>query len=187
MVTPVGQSTRQATNALDAFKEWSNYLLVTTVASAGWVSTRTDELKIPWLQPVSLGLLTASIILAIFTLALVPLLAEQLEDESIYKTPISFDLLGLPCKMYLTQVCRPQHTTFIFGVLAYAVGAADVQWGSRAVAVLVLSVAVICVHGAMSKPGVVAGLKSLDTKPSVAAPGAADEQAHVRWRPPPAR
>jgi hypothetical protein len=132
MVMTLGQSRTQAT-ALDAFKEWSNYLLVTTVASAGWVSTRTEELKIAWLQPVSLGLLTASIILAIFTLALVPLLAEQLGDESIYKTPIRFHLFGLSSTMYLTQVCRPQHTTFILGVIAYAVGAADVQWDRQSV------------------------------------------------------
>ena len=32
----------QKLKALDAFKDWSNYLLVTTVAALGWTSTKKD-------------------------------------------------------------------------------------------------------------------------------------------------
>jgi hypothetical protein len=123
-------SDADATAALTAFKDWSNYLLVTTVAAGGWVSTQ-EQRDPAWTQPASLGLLTVSIIFGIFVLALVPLVAEQRNaGHSIYRTQVRVGILGAPVPLYMTQVCRPQHLTFILGIIVYAVGAAKVDWSS---------------------------------------------------------
>jgi hypothetical protein len=34
------QPTEQKLKALDAFKDWSNYLLITTVAALGWTASK---------------------------------------------------------------------------------------------------------------------------------------------------
>lgn len=105
--------------ALSHFKDWSNYLLVTTVAAVGWVaqSKTGDQL----LLSLAVWCLGVSLIFGILTLALVPLVAQQVDrsHSSIYKVPVSFRLLLVPCTAYLTQACRPQHLLFIAGVGLY--------------------------------------------------------------------
>ncbi len=108
--------------ALRHFKDWSNWLLVTTVASLGWVA---QSEKFYWPYAISVALLCASVMFAIFTLALIPLVAEQLKpNQSIYDVEAGcqplprFRLITLKLK----SVCWPQHVLFIAGIIAYAGG-----------------------------------------------------------------
>jgi hypothetical protein len=63
--------------ALEAFSKWSNYLLVTTVAAVGWISSGHIKFRNAFLQSLILWCLGVSVIFGIFTLALVPLISEQ--------------------------------------------------------------------------------------------------------------
>jgi hypothetical protein len=109
--------------ALRHFKDWSNYLLVTTVISLGWVSTGAD---LPfWAFSLSVGLLATSVVFAIFTLALIPHVAENIEpNQSIYSVkPEVRPLLFFSVKfMTIKWVCWPQHVLFVLGILVYALG-----------------------------------------------------------------
>jgi len=87
----------QTLKALEMFKDWSNYLLVTTVAALGWVAT-SDQPKISrkalrW----TIGALGASTVFGIFTLALIPLVAEAITHEtpSFYGVVPRFNLLWM--------------------------------------------------------------------------------------------
>jgi hypothetical protein len=118
--------------ALEFFKDWSNYLLVTTVAAMGWIA-KDGSMAPGWLRSLSIWSLAFSAVFGIFTLALIPLIAEERKkDESIYDIAPKFKLFGIdfPRRVFkrpfvkLTSVCRPQHILFIFGILLYAAGAA---------------------------------------------------------------
>jgi hypothetical protein len=63
--------------ALAVFKDWSNYLLVTTVAAAGWVGSDNVTFQHESLKTATLWCMGVSIVFGIFTLALVPLLAQE--------------------------------------------------------------------------------------------------------------
>ena len=59
-------------------------LLVTTVASLGWASTR--EAQLPDLAfGVCVFLLAASVVFGIFTLAMIPLVTEQLDQGNLLR------------------------------------------------------------------------------------------------------
>ena len=63
--------------SLGFFKDWTNYLLVTTVAALGWIATKPlilDGGALKW----TIGFLCLSIVFAILTLALIPLVGEKL-------------------------------------------------------------------------------------------------------------
>jgi len=81
--------------SLDHFKDWSNYLLVTSIAVAAWLATN----KIPDINEaahlVSLGLLVASAGYGILTLSFVPLIAQQMKpsDISIYNVEVRYNRL----------------------------------------------------------------------------------------------
>lgn len=82
--------TEKLVESLKSFKDWSNYLLVTTVASLGWVASEKGP-KLPndllfWI----VWSLALSIVFAILTLA--PLVAEKITDDtsSIYDVRASF-------------------------------------------------------------------------------------------------
>ena len=143
--------------ALGLFKDWSNYLLVTTVAAIGWVGTRTRKEPSALLQ-VSLWLLAISAVLGIFTLALLPLLAQEVKKRcdgsftSIYRTQVTSSVFSIPVPLYLTQLCRPQHVTFILGLLAYAAAEAKMNWDLKAVALVLSGAVVIAIYGAFSHP-----------------------------------
>jgi hypothetical protein len=80
----------QHLQALEFFKDWSNYLLVTTVAALGWAARSRP---VPtWLFSVMLGCFALSIVAGIFTLALIPLIAEALtpSTQSFYDQEVSF-------------------------------------------------------------------------------------------------
>ena len=123
---PNGQTDKRL-EALKHFKDWSNYLLVTTVASLGWASTRTTLPE--WAFNWSVGSLAASVVFAIFTLAFIPHIAEQIDSEtSFYETTPTIHPVPLFPKiesMKVKWVCWPQHALFILGIGVYA-------WGSIA-------------------------------------------------------
>jgi hypothetical protein len=133
--------------ALGAFERWSNYLLVTTVAATGWVAASSVSFAYPLLKSVTLWSLGISATFGIFTLALVPLIAEEMGDAAtIYEVRARFFVLGTEWGLYLRQVCRPQHVTFILGILLYCAGTAQSSW----VGIVVLVLAVV--YGLLSAP-----------------------------------
>jgi hypothetical protein len=124
--------------SLEFFKDWSNYLLVTTVAALGWVATKD---RLTSLSPRAVRFvicaLAFSVVCAMFTLALVPLVAEKITTTmaekmtttppSIYEVTPSFRLLwhwGPEISMGLKTVCWPQHISFIVAIIVYAIAAA---------------------------------------------------------------
>ena len=111
----------QKTAAIASFKDWTNYLLVTTVAALGWVSTQPSDL----LAKICSGCLALSIIAGIFTLAMVPLVTERLRDDpkSIYEVEGKFTLWpkgGCEYSMRLKPFCWPQHVVLLVGIVLYA-------------------------------------------------------------------
>jgi hypothetical protein len=137
------------TDALESFERWSNYLLVTTVAAAGWVASDGVTFEPEIFQSVTLGCFGVAIIFGIFTLALVPLIAETMmkSDSSIYRVKVRFSLFTFDWYVYLTQACRPQHASFIAGIAFYCIGTVDDWW--PAVAVLIAAL----LYGWLSQPG----------------------------------
>src|SRR6266851_4301513 len=65
--------------ALTSFKDFTNYLLVTTVAATGWVATQGSVAG--WLRGACTVLFALSAIFGIFTLALIPPVAEMVRDN----------------------------------------------------------------------------------------------------------
>jgi hypothetical protein len=111
--------------ALNAFKDWSNYLLVTTVAALGWVATTNKPTGAPrvWV----LRLLAFSIVCGVLTLGLIPLVAESVKKDSssIFDISVQFNLLwlwGPEVSSRLKFVCWPQHVSFLAGIIVYAIG-----------------------------------------------------------------
>ena len=119
--------------ALEAFSKWSNYLLVTTVAAVGWISSGHIKFRNDFFQSLSLWCFGVSVIFGIFTLALVPLISEQAQkhDTSIYSVKARFSIFRIPCHAYLTQACRPQHLLFIAGILVYCWGVTGIPGSSK--------------------------------------------------------
>jgi hypothetical protein len=111
----------QKLKALDCFKDWSNYLLVTTVAALGWVAAKdspSDFGFVVWCFAVSA-------VFGIFTLALIPIVAEEVhaDTKSVYDVPARFKpfwMWGPEIPIRLKWVCWPQHIAFIVGILTYA-------------------------------------------------------------------
>ena len=110
------------TTSLGHFKDWSNILLVTTVAALGWAASKDQAFRRAT-RPLCVLLFALSTVFAIFTLALVPLVAEQGQGyRSIYEVPVTFwgsEWIG---KIHLIYVCMPQHLRFIAGIILYAIG-----------------------------------------------------------------
>ena len=96
---------------------------MTTVAALGWASTEvTFSSSLARLLVV--GPLTLSAVLGIFTLGLIPLVAEDLNEHSgsIYKVRAKFNLLWMwppSWRLSLKWVCWPQHVLFIVGIVAF--------------------------------------------------------------------
>jgi hypothetical protein len=112
-------------NSLEHFKDWSNYLLVTTVAALGWVATKDLVFRPPWMRSLCILFFSLSAVFAIFTLALIPLIAEQHQvGSSIYHVATTSALLDQLCigTLYLRNVCFPQHAFFLIGIALYAAG-----------------------------------------------------------------
>ena len=114
--------------ALGWFKDWSNYMLLATVAALGWVTKKTPDCVGTTANYVAIISLALSVVFAIFTLAMIPLVAERLliVPRSFYRAKVKFKLFwlwGPECAARIKLVCWPQHVLFIVGVLSYAIGA----------------------------------------------------------------
>jgi hypothetical protein len=123
---PTMPSQEQKLKALEYFKDWSNYLLVTTVAALGWVASKDSGLH-DWAKPWCVGAFGLSALFAILTLAVIPRVGEQLTDKtaSIYDVEPSFKPLWFEwseISVKLKCVCWPQHVLFMAGVVLFALG-----------------------------------------------------------------
>jgi|GEM_PF-3921903 hypothetical protein len=114
-------------NALGAFKDWSNYLLVTTVAALGWVAEADTDKPFTLWTKIEVGSLAVSVIFGIFTLAVIPTIAEQITEatESIYDVvEADFNLIWMwrpkIKRICLKAVCWPQHFCFIIAIVFHA-------------------------------------------------------------------
>ncbi len=117
--------TEQHLKSLDSFKDWSNYLLVTTVAALGWVASDSRVVEHP---TVEIWCFALSAVFGIFTLALIPIVAGQITDAttSFYDVAARYRLLwlwGRERHLRIKAVCWPQHVLFLVGILAFAVHA----------------------------------------------------------------
>lgn len=116
----------QKLKALDAFKDWTNYLLVTTVAALGWTAGKDPTtFTTPCMRTFAVLAFAISIVFAILALALVPHVAEDLQKSaggttypSIYR--VHWEHWWV--KVRLTNLCLPQHVLFLVGIILYAVG-----------------------------------------------------------------
>ncbi len=116
--------------ALEFFKDWSNYMLVTTVAAIGWVTSKeasADMWTRPWVKPLCIWAFGLSSLFAILTLAVIPLIIDSMDKEkaSIYEEKPSFKLLwlwGPKIPIKLKVVCWPQHILFMIGIIFYVIG-----------------------------------------------------------------
>ena len=119
--------------SLGYFKDWTNYLLITTVAALGWVA-KTDVSLGPLSRRLTIVFFCFSIIFAILTLALIPIVGESIDPntKSFYGVPATFDLLpswwpfqwewGRNNTAWLKWACWPQHVLFLLGILTFSFG-----------------------------------------------------------------
>jgi len=72
----------QKLKALDSFKDWGNYLLLTTVAALGWTTAKdAASFSSPWIKDACILLFAISVVFAILTLALIPHVAENITED----------------------------------------------------------------------------------------------------------
>jgi hypothetical protein len=115
----------QLTASLGFFKDWTNCLLVTTVAALGWVGAKAPTLD-GSAQQWTIAFFCLSIVFAILTLALIPLVGERLvAGSSIYDIEARFTIFwlwGPEGGAKLKWVCWPQHVFFLAGIIVFSVG-----------------------------------------------------------------
>jgi hypothetical protein len=117
----------QKLKALDGFKDWSNYLLVTTVAALGWTAEKgSDSFCTPWIKQVVVLLFALSVVFAILTLALIPHVAEDIKTRKNGQVPSIYHVYwkGWFVELRLTRLCFPQHVFFLLGIILYATATA---------------------------------------------------------------
>lgn len=113
------------TTALAFFKDWSNYLLLTTVAALGWVASGDIAFSSAWVRAVCIFSFALSIGFGILTLALIPLVQEQrkLGHQSNYDVVVEYQLTpGWHGLCRLKSLCFPQHILFLLGIATFALG-----------------------------------------------------------------
>lgn len=113
------------TKALEFFKDWSNYLLVTTVAALGWIASGDIAFSSVWVRAVCLLSLSLSVAFGILTLTLIPLVQEQrrLGHQSNYDVLVAYQLTeGWHGQCRLKSLCFPQHVLFLLGVGVFTLG-----------------------------------------------------------------
>jgi hypothetical protein len=123
----------QHLKALEFFKDWSNYLLVTTVAALGWVATANRATLSPWATCLVILFFGLSIAFGIFTLALIPVVAESITEDtkSFYEVSAGFNLIldfNTPWSVKLKWVCWPQHVLFLAGIVTYTAANIFAVW-----------------------------------------------------------
>ena len=112
--------------ALEFFKDWSNYLLVTTVAALGWASTEKTALC-GVCESITIWSLAVSVCCGFLTRSAIPLVAEGLNwtQSSFYLVKGRFKWFvfwGREVPIKIKWVCFPQHLAFLIGIIAYAIG-----------------------------------------------------------------
>lgn len=116
----------QLLKGLEFFKDWSNFLLVTTVAALGWVATKDrPHISVRALR-WTIGLWAISVVFAIFTLALIPIIVERIEETTVsfYDVQAPFNLLwlwGPQLEFKLKYVCWLQHVLFLGGIIVFSI------------------------------------------------------------------
>jgi hypothetical protein len=145
-----GPTSDPHTKALEFFKDWTNYLLVTTVAALGWVAT-SQSLDFSSDRARALCILSfaASVMFGIFTLAVIPIIQEERQgSQSIYEIAAPHSLFGRrQCR--LVSVCYPQHILFLLGIVTFALSTAfnPTRGGARTLDYVLLAVTAIVVIG----------------------------------------
>ncbi|HVI10663.1 MAG TPA: hypothetical protein VND65_20405 [Candidatus Binatia bacterium] len=118
----------QRLKALDSFKDWSNYLLITTVAALGWTTGKdAAAFCTPCMKTLAILTFALSIVFAILVLALIPHVAEGLRAQTAPHEPPLPSIYEVRWKHWLvnarlTSFCLPQHVLFLVGIVLYAVG-----------------------------------------------------------------
>jgi hypothetical protein len=116
----------QLLKGLGFFKDWSNYLLVTTVAALGWVATKPVlVVSYPRLLEGTILFFGLSVIFAIFTLALIPLVSENCrrDTKSIYEVEVQCRPFWFRTSSFkLKWVCWFQHVFFLLGIISFSIG-----------------------------------------------------------------
>jgi len=150
------------TTALAFFKDWSNYLLLTTVAALGWVASGDIAFSSAWVRAVCIFSFALSIAFGILTLALIPLVQEQrkLGHQSNYDVVVEYQLTpGWHGLCRLKSLCFPQHILFLLGVTAFALGgdpssmSSAARWGIGIVATAGLLGAAVLIRSIWSVAG----------------------------------
>jgi hypothetical protein len=125
---------------VDHFKDWSNFLLVTTVAMLAWIAEGKTNLAEP-ARKFCLIAFALSICFAIFTLAMIPLVTEKLaKDVSIYEVKVSFRWVYVfdwskSEGWTLKYACWLQHVFFLLGIIVFTGGSLRVTKDDGRVAV----------------------------------------------------
>ncbi len=158
---------KRSEKALDHFKDWSNYLLVTTVAAMGWVATKDSGIGDHCSRAICLVLFGLSAFFAMLTLALIPLVAEQQKDgDSFYDVKADYHLFWIPGKHRIKWACLPQHFFFIVGTFWFVWAAAQSQKVPKPPLEVHLNPATLNVQSITATP------KADTTKPASGAPPA---------------
>jgi len=112
--------------AVECFKDSSNFMLMLSVVALGWVVEHPGGLH-EGLRDAVVICMGLSVIFGLFTMGLIPLVAETLTGTttSIYDVRgefRTFVLGGRDHSLPLKAVCWPQQVLFIAGILLYVIG-----------------------------------------------------------------
>jgi hypothetical protein len=112
--------------AVEYFKDSSNFLLMLSVVALGWVVEHSGSVP-ESLKDVIVLCMGLSVVFGLFTMGLLPLVAETLTGttQSIYDVRGEFRAFvvgGAHHSLPLKAVCWPQQVLFITGIMLYAVG-----------------------------------------------------------------
>ena len=112
--------------AVEYFNTSNNYLVLISVVALGWVVEHPGSMH-ESLQDAIVLCMGLSAVFGLFTMGLLPLVAETLTGttESIYDVKgqfRTFVLGGRNHSLPLKAVCWPQQVLFLTGVMLYAVG-----------------------------------------------------------------
>lgn len=127
-MTTVAPMTRleQQLKALEWFKDWSNYLLITTVAALGWVAVKGQTVAAEVCISAVVVALAFSIVFGMCTLAVIPILATKLKEDgpSFYEIDAEFQVFWMWGRIHRAKIkhfCWLQHVLFVVGIGLYAV------------------------------------------------------------------
>jgi hypothetical protein len=144
-ISDSGEAPEAMLAAIGSFKDWSNYLLVTTVIALGWVATSGspapsggDSVSTSngCFGSLEVEFLAGSAIFGILTLSLVPIVTQNIakDTKSIYDVDTPFRLFYIfgdpktefvfwghryPFKLKL--FCWPQHALLILAIALHAI------------------------------------------------------------------